>query len=110
MDLSHAARVELLLWLTNGDGAGFYPLFLHQRNHCAIRAKDTTLQQLRVLWLRCSISFAFCYLRGFHPASSLLGESAHRLLVGLHRDHLLHHLSYFVERHESLARCTRCSS
>jgi hypothetical protein len=37
--------VHLLLWLTNGNRARFYPLFVDQRNHCAIGTDDTPLER-----------------------------------------------------------------
>ena len=95
MDLLLSVGALLLLWLTNGDRARFYPLFMHQRNHRPVSTDDTPLQRLL------TIRLDFRCLRGFHPAPDLLGESAYRLLVGLHRKKLFHHLGDFVEGHKA---------
>jgi hypothetical protein len=101
MDLPLSFGVELLLWLPNGDGARFCPLFLDQRDHGSISTDDASLQRLRVFWLRLTMCLDFRCLRGFHPAPDLFGESADRFLGGLDRDDLFHHLSDFVEGHEA---------
>jgi hypothetical protein len=101
MDLSFSLGVELLLWLPNGDGARFYPLFLDQRNHRPIGTDDAPLRWFLLFWLRLTIRFNFRCLRSFHPAPNLFGESADRFLGGLDRDDLFHHLSDFVEGHEA---------
>src|SRR5258707_11855307 len=48
MDLCLSFGVELLLWLTNGDRARLYPLFVNQRNHCPVSTDNTTLQWLLI--------------------------------------------------------------
>ncbi len=48
MDLSFSFGVDLLLWLPNGDRAGFYPLFVDQRNHRPIGTDDATLQRFLI--------------------------------------------------------------